>query len=33
SPDRLKKISKATQIALSRQDWYAIYRSAGNALP
>lgn len=31
--DRLKKIAQAYSIKLSRQEWYDIYRSAGNTLP
>ena len=33
SPDRLKEICKATDITLSRADWYEIYRAAGHSLP
>lgn len=32
-PERLKEISKASGIAISRQDWYELYRAAGNPLP
>ena len=31
--DRLKDCIKATEIRLSREDWYALYLSAGNILP
>ncbi|WP_105118832.1 aldo/keto reductase [Streptococcus suis] len=31
--DRLTKIAQASQITLTRQEWYEIYRSAGNNLP
>ena len=30
---RLKDICKASQITLTRQEWYDIYKSAGNKLP
>ncbi|QNO15448.1 aldo/keto reductase [Alkalicella caledoniensis] len=30
---RLKDICKASQVELSRQEWYEIYRAAGNQLP
>ena len=33
NPDRVKAISKASDIMLTRQEWYAIYRAAGNKLP
>lgn len=33
NPDRLKKIAQAYSVTLSRQEWYDIYRSAGNILP
>jgi predicted oxidoreductase len=32
-PDRLKAISKASGITLTRQEWYAVYLTAGNKLP
>lgn len=32
-PERLKDICKASDITLTRQEWYEIYRSAGNVLP
>lgn len=31
--DRLKAICKASDVILSRQEWYEIYRAAGNVLP
>ncbi|HGC6921507.1 TPA: aldo/keto reductase family oxidoreductase [Streptococcus agalactiae] len=33
NPSRLKAIDKANDIALTRKEWYDIYRSAGNILP
>ncbi|HEN0453312.1 TPA: aldo/keto reductase [Streptococcus agalactiae] len=33
NPYRLKAIDKANDIALTRKEWYDIYRSAGNILP
>ncbi|HFI0796518.1 TPA: aldo/keto reductase family oxidoreductase [Streptococcus suis] len=33
NPDRLIKIAQASQITLTRPEWYEIYRSAGNILP
>ena len=33
NPGRLKDICKASDITLSRQEWYAIYLAAGNKLP
>lgn len=33
NPDRLKKIAQASQLTLTRPEWYEIYRSAGNILP
>lgn len=33
NPARLKGIAKALEIALTREEWYEIYRSAGNVLP
>jgi predicted oxidoreductase len=30
---RISDISKASNIILSREDWYEIYRAAGNVLP
>ncbi len=32
-PERVKEICKASDITLSRQEWYEIYRAAGNKLP
>ena len=31
--NRLKDICKASEVNLTRQEWYAIYRAAGNELP
>ena len=31
--DRISDISKASSITLSREEWYEIYRAAGNTLP
>ncbi|HEL2002114.1 TPA: aldo/keto reductase [Streptococcus suis] len=33
NPDRLTKIAQASQITLTRPEWYEIYKSAGNILP
>ena len=33
NPRRLKDISLAADFTLSREDWYSLYRSAGNVLP
>ncbi|HFI0353455.1 TPA: aldo/keto reductase family oxidoreductase [Streptococcus suis] len=33
NPERLTKIAQASQISLTRPEWYEIYRSAGNILP
>ncbi|WP_099157465.1 aldo/keto reductase [Virgibacillus ndiopensis] len=33
NPKRLKNIAKASDIELSREEWYDIYRAAGNELP
>ncbi|MCI6377592.1 MAG: aldo/keto reductase [Clostridiales bacterium] len=33
SPARVKQILSAAEVTLSREDWYAIYRAAGNRLP
>jgi len=33
NPGRVKDISRASDITLSRQEWYEIYRAAGNKLP
>ncbi|HFH7158054.1 TPA: aldo/keto reductase family oxidoreductase [Streptococcus agalactiae] len=33
NPSRLKAIDKANDIALTRKEWYDIYRNAGNILP
>jgi len=33
NPERLKDICKATNVELSREEWYEIYQAAGNRLP
>ena len=33
NPDRLKDCCRAAEIRLSREEWYEIYRAAGNKLP
>lgn len=33
NPERIKNISKATEIELTKIEWYELYRSAGNMLP
>jgi predicted oxidoreductase len=33
SPPRIKEVAEGCKIDLSRADWYAIYRAAGNAIP
>lgn len=33
NPERLKGICKASDVELTRQEWYEIYRAAGNILP
>jgi predicted oxidoreductase len=33
NPDRVQDICKASDITLTRQEWYEIYRAAGNQLP
>ncbi|WP_161979024.1 aldo/keto reductase [Streptococcus sp. S784/96/1] len=33
NPERIVKIAKATEVNLTRPEWYDIYRSAGNVLP
>lgn len=33
NPERVKQSSQAADLTLSRQEWYAIYRAAGNKLP
>ena len=33
SAKRLKELCQASKIELSRQEWYEIYRAAGNRLP
>ena len=31
--DRIEQIAKASDIQISRKDWYALYMAAGNGLP
>lgn len=31
--ERIKEIAKASEVVLSREEWYEIYRAAGNILP
>lgn len=31
--ERIKQIAQASEIELSREDWYALYKAAGNKLP
>ncbi|WP_404330933.1 aldo/keto reductase family oxidoreductase [Mesobacillus maritimus] len=33
TPERLTKIAKASDVFLTREEWYEIYRAAGNKLP
>ncbi len=33
SPDRVKQVAEASDVILSRPEWYEIYRAAGNKLP
>lgn len=33
NPERLQQIAKADQIQLTREEWYSLYRAAGNILP
>lgn len=33
NPERLTNIAKASDIVLTREEWYEIYRAAGNVLP
>ncbi|MEP6756602.1 MAG: aldo/keto reductase, partial [Chthonomonadales bacterium] len=33
SPDRIKQVALACGVALTRPEWYEIYRAAGNTLP
>ena len=33
NPERLANIAKASDIVLTREEWYEIYRAAGNVLP
>ncbi|WP_077304837.1 aldo/keto reductase [Terribacillus halophilus] len=33
NPDRIRSISEAQSVKLSREEWYGLYRAAGNNLP
>ena len=33
TPARLQSAARAAEVTLSREDWYALYRAAGNVLP
>lgn len=33
NPDRIRDIAKASNVALTREEWYGIYMAAGNELP
>ena len=33
NPDRLKLIAEASKVRLTREEWYVLYRAAGNKLP
>lgn len=33
NPDRLLECAKAAEVTLTREEWYAIYRAAGNRIP
>ncbi len=33
NPDRIRAVAKASDVTLSREDWYEIYRAAGYRLP
>jgi predicted oxidoreductase len=33
TPERLSNIAKASDVVLTREEWYEIYRAAGNQLP
>ena len=32
-PARVRELSRAAEVKLSRQEWYSLYRAAGNTLP
>jgi predicted oxidoreductase len=32
-PQRLQDIATASELHISREEWYEIYRAAGNTLP
>ena len=33
NPARVKSAAKAAEVGLTRSEWYALYKAAGNALP
>jgi predicted oxidoreductase len=33
TPERIKNYAKASEVEISREEWYSIYRSAGNPIP
>lgn len=33
NPERLKRIAQATEIKLTREEWYSLYMAAGNMIP
>lgn len=33
NPERIRKMSRAGEVKLTRQEWYELYRAAGNTLP
>ncbi|MBM3494042.1 MAG: aldo/keto reductase family oxidoreductase, partial [Armatimonadetes bacterium] len=32
-PERVRDSARASDVAITREEWYAIYRAAGNVLP
>ena len=33
NPARVKSAAKAAEVGLTRSEWYALYKAAGNSLP
>lgn len=33
NPERIKEVAKGAQVKMSREDWYSLYKAAGNQLP
>ena len=33
NPARMKSAAKAAEVGLTRSEWYALYKAAGNSLP